>query len=558
MVFTGCEESVFRNNVLVNPIMKTMEIFGERWGTNVGKPPRHIFIEDNHFKYTGDYTVAGSSSVAATCSGEYIVIRHNMITDCQSGLLFAGAVGSDGKESEYGRYYRVYNNVIYNMGHGHAFKYNGFAMVFGGDGNNDWGHHVIVNNIMYRSLHTDGRWFVGFPATTLVGFQSATGPEDIYLYNNDIAAYGADNASVFADIHDGNYRAMTVASYQGLFPTRSGSNLSLNPMFVDADNFDYHIASPSSPVIDAGKPLTQTSSAGSGNVVTVEDASYFTDGFGIVDPDQIQIGSNVVTISAVDYATNQVTLASSTSWSAGDPVSLPWSGAAPDMGIYEYAPTSPTVTGRYVFYNNSSFDGYGYAANAADDAAIATDKSALLPGHTATFANYTSYSAGINGIMIDISNLPGTPTVSDFAFKAGNDSTPSGWSTAIAPSAITVRRGAGVGGSDRVTITWDDNDIQKKWLQVTVLATANTGLSSPDVFYFGNAIGETGNSTSDAMVTPADEVLVRNNVHTLGVDPASITDACDINRDGKVGPADQILCRNNGTNGSTALQLIAP
>src|SRR5205085_2665199 len=43
-----------------------------------------------------------------------------------------------------------------------------------------------------------------------------------------------------------------------------------------------------------------------------------------------------------------------------------------------------TVAGRFVFYNQSKFDGNNAAANASDDAAIATDKIALLPGGTST------------------------------------------------------------------------------------------------------------------------------------------------------------------------------
>ena len=217
----------------------------------------------------------------------------------------------------------------------------------------------------------------------------------------------------------------------------------------------------------------------------------------------------------------------------------------------------PPVYGRYVFYNDSAFDGNDSGANASDDGAIATDKTALLPGGTATFANYTSYASGINGIMIDIPSLPGTPTASDFTFKVGNDSSPAGWATGPAPSSVTIRPGAGAGGSDRVTIIWADNAIEKQWLQVTVKATGNTGLSTPDVFYFANAIGETGNSPSDAEVTPTDEVGVRNNPHTLALDPAAIDDNCDFNRDRKVGPTDAIICRNNGTSGPTALQLIS-
>ena len=132
----------------------------------------------------------------------------------------------------------------------------------------------------------------------------------------------------------------------------------------------------------------------------------------------------------------------------------------------------------------------------------------------------------------------------------------SGWVAAPAPQSITVRSGAGVDGSDRVTILWPDGAIQKQWLQVTVKATANTGLVADDVFYFGNAIGETGNSGTDAEVTPTDNINVRNNPHTLAVNPAAIDDVCDFNRDKKVGPTDSIICRNNGTSSQTALQLI--
>ena len=48
-------------------------------------------------------------------------------------------------------------------------------------------------------------------------------------------------------------------------------------------------------------------------------------------------------------------------------------------------------------------------ANKFDDLAIA-DKEALLPGDDALFINYTSYSRGINGIMIDVEGLGAVPT----------------------------------------------------------------------------------------------------------------------------------------------------
>ena len=216
------------------------------------------------------------------------------------------------------------------------------------------------------------------------------------------------------------------------------------------------------------------------------------------------------------------------------------------------------ATGRYVFYNNSAFDGDDPAANSADDLGIATDKAPLLEGQTASFANYTSYSKGINGIMVDLPTLGGTPTATDFTFKVGNDSNPANWTYAPAPSTITVRNGDGDGGSDRVTILWPEGAIVNTWLEVTVKANATTGLASDDVFFFGNAPGETGNSATDAIVTPTDEIGVRNNPHSLSVNPAGIDDAYDFNRDRRVSPTDTILSRNNGTNSLTALALITP
>ena len=228
-------------------------------------------------------------------------------------------------------------------------------------------------------------------------------------------------------------------------------------------------------------------------------------------------------------------------------------GFAPNAAL----PTTPTVVGRYTFYNNSVFDGNDPAANSKDDAAIATDKAPLAEGDTATFSNYTSYSKGINGIMVDIAALPSgaQPSAKDFAFKVGNNNAPAGWATGPVPASVLVRPGAGTGGSTRIDITWADGAIKNEWLQITVDADATTGLSASDVFYFGNAIGESGNSASDAMVTPADEQAARSDPHSF-FNPALITNPHDYNRDGKVDATDQIIARMNQTTSATALQLI--
>ena len=229
-----------------------------------------------------------------------------------------------------------------------------------------------------------------------------------------------------------------------------------------------------------------------------------------------------------------------------------------------------TIVGLYIFYNDSYFDGNNPAANAQDDNAIAPDKQALLPGQTATFSNYTSYSHGINGIMIDVLGLPTTPSASDFVLKTGNSNNPAAWGDGPAPQSITVRPGAGVGGSDRVTIIWPDYNasnnppnpanvaVYNQWLQVTVLAAVpggnqHLGLAASDTFYWGNQIGETGNVPGDTAVNALDTSAVIN--HYTGFSPAGISNPYDINRDNDVNAIDASLVINSYTGFSSLVLL---
>jgi hypothetical protein len=229
------------------------------------------------------------------------------------------------------------------------------------------------------------------------------------------------------------------------------------------------------------------------------------------------------------------------------------SGGSP--GANDVLPAS--VVGRRVFYNSSFFDGNNASAKAIDDAAIDTTKSALLPGGSASFANYSGYSRGINGLFIDIASPGGTITASDFDFKVGNNNTPSSWASAGVAPTVSVRTGGGTNGSERVTLIFPDMAIRKTWLQVTVLANANTGLAGNDVFYFGNAIGEVGHTTANAQVNATDEGLIRLNGRNA-LNPAPVDFRFDIDKNRLVNSTDQALSRLNATSALTALRLIVP
>jgi hypothetical protein len=239
---------------------------------------------------------------------------------------------------------------------------------------------------------------------------------------------------------------------------------------------------------------------------------------------------------------------------------LPGSTSEFSAPVQAVGPNEPaTVAGRYIFYNQSAFDGRSLAANAADDAAIATDKQALLPGQgPATFANYTSYPNGINGVMIDVNGLPlpQVPTAADFVFRTGREGEDGtfAWTGGPAPTGVTVRRGAGVNGSDRITIVWRNSEdisglpvaVANGWLEVTIRATTSTGLAAPEAFSFGNLRGDTGvgDSAGATRATVNALDLAAQRGHQMG-QGAPVTNRYDFNRDGAVNALDRSVTRAN-------------
>jgi hypothetical protein len=229
-------------------------------------------------------------------------------------------------------------------------------------------------------------------------------------------------------------------------------------------------------------------------------------------------------------------------------------GASPSSNVISISPPLPSIVGNYIFYNNSKFDGYNGSSNLTDDNAVATDKTALLPGQTASFANITSYSKGINGVMIDIANLVYLARPDDFVFRVGNSSDTSTWTAAPSPTYFNDYPGRGPGGSTQITLIWADNAIQNEWLQVTLLAQPHLDLAANDVFYFGNQIGFTGASSTSGLVTQTDAAMATAGETSL----ASVTNVYDINRDGAVDPSDVALITANENTRQTALNFIAP
>jgi len=245
---------------------------------------------------------------------------------------------------------------------------------------------------------------------------------------------------------------------------------------------------------------------------------------------------------------------------------------------------------RRIFYNSSFYDTPSSACHTltgvnpcSDNTAIATDKSALNPGGTATTASYISYNKSINGLMVDVgpgggcSPLPAGPlAASNFDFKIANSANINSYVAAAAPVSITVTPGGGTGGSDRIVIIWSDNAIPNtRWVRTLVKSNGSGGsidLAADNVFYFGVAMGEgLTPSATRAIVSSTDEIDARNHPHNslpanrvpvatnsayqVGNAPDS---KYDYDKSSTVSSTDEIISRNNPTNSFSGLLLLNP
>jgi len=129
--------------------------------------------------------------------------------------------------------------------------------------------------------------------------------------------------------------------------TDDPGNIKADPLLVNYAGNNFHLSA-GSPAIGAGTSLTTAVGSGSSSTsLTVADAAYFQDGYGIagVQPDWIRVGaSTTVQISSIDYSANVITLANAVSWNNSDPIYLYKNStgtqvlfrSAPDLGALPF------------------------------------------------------------------------------------------------------------------------------------------------------------------------------------------------------------------------------
>jgi hypothetical protein len=226
----------------------------------------------------------------------YNLLRFNLIYYADSGGL---QVVSSAAGQDHADYNRIYRNTFYHNGHQESDPGFQGGMYFA-----NWSGQSPVGNVVKGNVFYDNK-------------------------NGAITYEGQVNTQVIENNWDQN-------SVDPKFVNPSVSapgDPTLPDLRLRAD----------SPCIDAGAyPTRITSATGSGAQFQVEDARYFTDGWGIphVQGDEIQLANGLrACITNVNYATNMITIDRVLTWTQNQGISLAYEGAAPDLGAYEFAPS---------------------------------------------------------------------------------------------------------------------------------------------------------------------------------------------------------------------------
>jgi len=291
------------------------------------------------------FTKARHSLLSIRC-GNFNVIRDNLFrnADQKAAEIYDCEGVSDAPVKLDATKHNLFESNIFacTKASDRNYRYNGIQY----SGQNG----IVRKNIFYENLGGALNFQV-YPKEALYNYRN-------HVYNNtfyDNRCYGvsassaSDSSRYFGNILINNIfygnkdcaEGGTQISIGNSKAVKLGKNavIEMSPQFANEVARNLHLA-PGSPMIDAGAFATRTVGTSSGNVMSVEDAGYFFDGFGIPgeagDIVQLEGQSDSARIIGIDYGKNVLTLDRQLSWENGQNLHLEYSGLRPDMGAYEY------------------------------------------------------------------------------------------------------------------------------------------------------------------------------------------------------------------------------
>ncbi len=254
-----------------------------------------------------------------------------------------------------------------------------------------WDSAGADNIIVHNTIHRNGHWRVnGYPyAQVVINYLGGDLYPNIYdtVFKNNIVSESlsenpeldlrVDNSTHSLDYN--NYHptsrslqiswkqdrdTSTIFSWDDYVSESDNDTHSIvaPPLFTaydpnDLDNADFNLKANSACIESGGFLTTATNSGSNSKELEIDDARYFSDGYGVIAGDLIQINSDVRRAVTVTYSNNTIMLDNETSWSIGDPVSYPYEGSRPDIGAHEYPEDNDTDADSIIdIYDNCPYN----------------------------------------------------------------------------------------------------------------------------------------------------------------------------------------------------------
>ena len=389
-IYRTCEDILIDHNLITNNATENIEDYTHGievvvWNDDKysGNGPRYVTITNNEISFNNtqgimtwdaDYILIqnnyihhnGATGVQIEDGTNFAIIENNLIENNSQGHEFEGGIWVDDAE----------NIVVQN----NTLRGNKMGLIIGRSGltlvrhnfiyhNNDGVKHnknsmginvnystrdsILVHNTLFKNGNREtqraGLSIASYtdkdedhtnkverPRVKNNIFSETLADIDLWI-GNQAEDYVSD-CNVFYNTRDlvVHYEDhnMTWEQYL-LISSQDNNSITTNPFFSDPDHGNFTLVL-NSQAIDGGGTLTETTMDGKGTTIPVNDARYFSNGFGLVDGDFIQVGQNPpIKVIHVDYTQNLITVDTAISWQKGDGVSYPYSGSAPDIGALE-------------------------------------------------------------------------------------------------------------------------------------------------------------------------------------------------------------------------------
>jgi hypothetical protein len=286
--------NVIRGNRFSNPDQKAAEIYdceGTSDAPVLLDATKHNLFEKNAFVLT----------MAADADHRY------------NGIQFAGQLGL------------VRQNAFYdNQGGGLKLQVYSQEALF------NYGNRIFNNTFFHNRCH---------------GLSDSNDDDPPRYYGNRV-----ENNLFYQNVNCSGGAVQMLISNPGAVTAVNNALRTSSPGFVSEAQRDLRLAA-GSPMIDSGVFLTTAVGAGSGTMLTVADAGYFFDGYGLSGEigDLVQFEGQTATarVVGIDYAARRLTLDRSLTWRDQQRLHLAYAGSRPDVGAFEYSgsttlPAAPT------------------------------------------------------------------------------------------------------------------------------------------------------------------------------------------------------------------------